>query len=213
MTPEEPISLIETLLWEPGEGYWLLERHLARLERSAGHFDILVDLLKLRSLLDEAASGFDGDRMRVRLLLDQKGQATVTATVLPPADAETVFRFIIADERVDSGNVYLQHKTTHRGFLDAPRVRAIEQRGVDEVIFINERGELTEGSYLTLFVERDGVLLTPALTSGLLPGTLRAELLATGKAKEAVLYPNDLDRADAIWLGNSVRGLIRAERG
>lgn len=210
--PVDSISLIETLLWEPGAGYWLLERHLVRLERSARYFDIPLAVSEVGHLLDTTASGFDGNRMRVRLLLDQKGEASVTATALPPVDAGRVFRFVIAEERVDSGNVYLQHKTTHRDFLDAPRMRAVERLGVDEVIFTNERGEVTEGSYLTLFVERDGALLTPALASGLLPGTLRAELLAEGRAREAVLYPHDLDQADAIWLGNSVRGLIRAER-
>lgn len=213
MTQKEPISLIETLLWEPGTGYWLLERHLARLERSARYFDIPLALSRITSVLDEASSSFDSNRMRVRLLLDHEGRETVTATTLPPSGEKKIFRFAFADEPMDSSNVYLQHKTTHRDFLDAPRVRAIERLGVDEVVFVNERGEVTEGSYLTVFAQRGDVLLTPALRCGLLPGTLRAELLATGKAEEAILYPNDLDQADVVWLGNSVRGLIRAERG
>jgi para-aminobenzoate synthetase/4-amino-4-deoxychorismate lyase len=83
--------------------------------------------------------------------------------------------------------------------------------GFDELVFLNERGEVTEGSFTNIFIERDGVLLTPDLSSGLLPGTLRAELIATGKARAVVLTLADLYAADAIWLGNSVRGLIRAE--
>ncbi|MGB3339289.1 MAG: aminotransferase class IV, partial [Devosia sp.] len=75
----------------------------------------------------------------------------------------------------------------------------------------NERGELAEGSITNLFLERNGALLTPPLTSGLLPGTLRAELLASGRAAEQVLTLVDLETAQAIWLGNSVRGLMRAE--
>ena len=90
-------------------------------------------------------------------------------------------------------------------------MRAQAALGVDEVVFLNERGELTEGSITNLFVERDGVLLTPALDCGLLPGTLRAELLAEGRAREAVLTLADLDTAQAIWLGNSVRGLLAAD--
>jgi len=103
------------------------------------------------------------------------------------------------------------HKTTNRAFYDQPRQQAHAAHGVDEVLFRNERGELTEGSITNLFVARDGMLLTPPLSSGLLPGTLRAELLATGKATEQVLTLADLETAEAIWLGNSVRGLIRAE--
>jgi len=82
---------------------------------------------------------------------------------------------------------------------------------VDEVVFLNERGELTEGSFTNVFVARNGFLLTPPVSSGLLPGTLRAELLDTGRAREHVLTPADLETADAIYLGNSVRGLVRAE--
>ena len=79
------------------------------------------------------------------------------------------------------------------------------------MLYLNERGELAEGSRTTIFIERDGRLLTPPLAAGLLPGTLRAELLATGRALEAVLTRTDLDEADAVYLGNSVRGLLRAE--
>jgi para-aminobenzoate synthetase/4-amino-4-deoxychorismate lyase len=82
--------------------------------------------------------------------------------------------------------------------------------GSDEVIYLNERGELAERSRTTIFLERDGRLLTPAVSSGLLPGTLRAELIAEGRAVEAVLTLEDLEAADRVFLGNSVRGLVRA---
>ena len=77
---------------------------------------------------------------------------------------------------------------------------------VFDLVFVNERGEIAEGARSNVFVERDGVLLTPPLTSGALPGVLRAELLATGRAREAVLYPADL--GGDFWLGNALRGLI-----
>jgi para-aminobenzoate synthetase/4-amino-4-deoxychorismate lyase len=133
----------------------------------------------------------------------------VTAVELPPNPA--VFRFVIAAERLDSQSLWLAHKTTNRAFYDEPRQRAHAALGVDEVVFLNEHDELTEGSITNLFIERDGMLLTPLLSSGLLPGTLRAELIATGKAVEQTLTLADLETAGAIWLGNSVRGLMRAE--
>jgi para-aminobenzoate synthetase/4-amino-4-deoxychorismate lyase len=79
------------------------------------------------------------------------------------------------------------------------------------VIYLNEAGELAEGSRTTIFIERDGKLLTPKLTSGLLPGTLRQALIDDGRATEEVLKLDDLAKADAIYLGNSVRGLVRAK--
>ncbi len=81
--------------------------------------------------------------------------------------------------------------------------------GTDEVVFLNERSELCEGARSTIFVARGGRLLSPQLSSGLLPGTLRAELLATDKAEEAVLTPADLMGEEVWFMGNSVRGLVR----
>jgi para-aminobenzoate synthetase/4-amino-4-deoxychorismate lyase len=203
-------GLIETLLWQRGEGYFLFGRHMARLADSAGFLGLPLAPGAAEAALAAAADAFPAERMRVRLLLAPDGALSVTAVPLgPPAER---FRFAIAPERQEARNPLLAHKTTRRDGLDPPRVRAAEALGVDEVVFLNERGELTEGSITSLFVEKDGVLWTPPLSCGLLAGTLRAELLETGRAREKVLVPADLDDADAVFLGNSVRGLLRAER-
>lgn len=205
--PAPPVTLIETLKWSAETGYVLLERHLERLAASAAYFalDPRGDAVKRR--LEAAAQGWTGP-MRVRLTLSDAG-IELTATPLPPAPAH--FRFALAAEPLDSGSVWLAHKTTNRAFLDAPRQRAQEALGVDEVVFRNERGDLTEGSFTSLFIRLDGRLLTPPLAAGLLPGTLRAEFIATGRAEERVLTLADLEDAEAIFLGNSVRGLLRAQ--
>ena len=204
--PAQPVTLIETLLWDRQDGFALLDRHLDRMAESARYFSLPFDRATVRALLE--SQSFPADRMRVRLTLDVSGPA-VTSAPLPPNPP--VFRFAIAPERLDSRSLWLMHKTTIRAFYDEPRQRAHAELDVDEVVFRNERGELTEGSITNLFVERGGILLTPPLTSGLLPGTLRAELLASGKAEEQILTLADLETAEAIWLGNSVRGLMRAE--
>jgi para-aminobenzoate synthetase/4-amino-4-deoxychorismate lyase len=147
--------------------------------------------------------------MRVRLTLHEVDGLGVTAVPLPPNPI--VFRFSVAPEKLDSRSLWLAHKTTNRAFYDEPRQRAHAATGVDEVIFLNENNELTEGSITNLFIERDGVLLTPPLAAGLLPGTLRAELLDSAKAVEHTLTLEDLASAEAIFLGNSVRGLLRAQ--
>jgi para-aminobenzoate synthetase/4-amino-4-deoxychorismate lyase len=139
--------------------------------------------------------------------LHERGEIEITSAPLAPM---TKLRFIIAPLRKDSSNPLLFHKTTQRAIYDLPREQAARDHGVDEVVFLNERGELTEGSFTNIFVERDGRLLTPALSCGLLPGTLRAELIAEGRASEAVLTVADLNSAK-IFLGNSVRGLVPAE--
>jgi para-aminobenzoate synthetase/4-amino-4-deoxychorismate lyase len=210
--PAQPVCLIETMLWTRNGGFSLLDRHLDRLEASARYFRIPCERQAVHELLEAWASSVVEPRQRVRLTLHEVEGLAVTATPLPdPLTDPTPFRFVIAPERLDSGSLWLAHKTTNRAFLDAPRQHAVAEQGVDEVLFLNENDELTEGSITSLFVERDGLLLTPPLAAGLLPGTLRAELIATGRAREARLTLADLETADAVYLGNSVRGLMRAQ--
>jgi para-aminobenzoate synthetase/4-amino-4-deoxychorismate lyase len=203
----EPPGLIETMLWAEDE-FWLLSRHLARLERSAAHFGYRYDRNLVIAALEQAVAGKCGP-LRVRLVLSPKGEIGASAV---SASSTKRLRFLLADERMDSGDPLLRHKTTRRAIYDKPREEAQKFHGADEVIFRNERGELTEGSFTTLFVEKDGELFTPAFSCGLLPGTLREQLLQRGEAREAILTLRDLETADKIFLGNSVRGLVRAER-
>jgi len=212
--PVKRFELIETLLYDPAQGgFVLFDRHMARLANSARYFAFAYDADAAERQLRKAVADAGTDkRLRVRLLLSEDGEITVTTTALAPAAPSAVMRFAVSSSRVDSGDLFLFHKTTRRELYDREWQEYADRIGTDEVIYLNERGELAEGSRTTIFIERDGELLTPALSAGLLPGTLRAELLAEGKAREAQLTLADLDGADAVFLGNSVRGLVRAQR-
>jgi para-aminobenzoate synthetase / 4-amino-4-deoxychorismate lyase len=209
--PVKRFDLIETMLYEPGGELVLLERHMDRLRTSAHYFAFAFDEAAARRALAEAVKG-KAERLRVRLLLLEGGAVSVTTTPLPHAKADALMRFVLSPTKLNSADIFLFHKTTRRELYDREWQHYSESAGADEVIYLNERGELAEGSRTTIFLEKDGQLLTPALSSGLLAGTLRAGLLASGRAREAVLKLNDLETADTIYLGNSVRGLVRAER-
>jgi para-aminobenzoate synthetase / 4-amino-4-deoxychorismate lyase len=210
---DAPFELIETMRWDRNGGYYLLDEHLGRLLESAVYFGFACDVDAVRRALDSVAEALGGPCHRVRLTLDEYGEIDLTTAAIdaPSADART--RYVIAEEATDSANRFLFHKTTRRQFYDRTRERLIRETGCDEAVFVNEKGELTEGSYTNLFVERDGRLLTPPLACGLLNGTLRRALLADPDCaiEEAVLTPVDLETADRVYLGNSVRGLVRAE--
>jgi para-aminobenzoate synthetase / 4-amino-4-deoxychorismate lyase len=210
---DAPFELIETLRYETEKGYHLLERHLARLQASAHHFGYPFSREAVIAALDEEGARVTSQVALVRLLLAEDGAITVTSREIELPTKDTVWRFVISDKRVDEKDPLFYHKTTRRQFYDDEMERQKALTGCDEVVFLNTRGELTEGTRTTLFVEQDGRLFTPALACGLLPGTLREELLDLPRAaaSEAVLTPADLARADRIYLGNSVRGLVRAE--
>jgi para-aminobenzoate synthetase/4-amino-4-deoxychorismate lyase len=210
---DAPFDLIETLRYEKARGFHLLERHLARLQSSAQHFGYPYSREAVIAALDAEAASTTAPVSMVRLLLAEDGAITVTSIEITLPTKGTVWRFVISDQRIDEKDPLFYHKTTRRQFYDDEMKRLKALTGCDEVVFLNMRGELTEGTRTTLFVEQDGRLFSPALACGLLAGTLREELLDLPRAtaSEAVLTPRDLAGADAIYLGNSVRGLVRAE--
>ncbi|MDQ8698996.1 aminodeoxychorismate synthase component I [Hyphomicrobium sp. LHD-15] len=209
--PPKSFELIETLLHDAGSGYWLLERHVKRLEASAAYFGYAFDESAVRAALADAVKGRADERLRVRLLLAEDGKLTITVTEQPAQKPDAVMRYVISETRLDSTNAFLFHKTTRRELYDREWQHYADTKKADEVLYLNERGELAEGSRTNIFVERGGKLVTPPLSSGLLPGVLRSELLANGKAVEAALTPNDLKGGNVVYVGNSVRGLVRAE--
>ncbi|WP_439542377.1 aminodeoxychorismate synthase component I [Hyphomicrobium sp.] len=209
--PPKSFELIETLLHEAGAGYWLLEGHLKRLGASAAYFGYAFDDGAVRAALANAVAGRQGERLRVRLLLAEDGKISITVSEQAPQSPAAIMRYAISDTRLDSTNAFLFHKTTRRELYDREWQHYADTRGADEVLYLNERGEVAEGSRTNVFIEKGGRLLTPPLSSGLLPGVFRAELIAQGKAHEAVLTLADLADADAVFVGNSVRGLVKAE--
>jgi para-aminobenzoate synthetase/4-amino-4-deoxychorismate lyase len=209
--PVRRFELIETMLYEPGKGVWLRGYHLARLAASAAYFGFAFDARKVSAAIDAATGAKADERLRVRLLLDEDGGVSVTTTPQPPTASDVVMRYVISDTRLNSTDLFLYHKTTRRELYDREWKHYADTLAADEVIYLNENGELAEGSRTTIFIERDGKLLTPRLAAGVLPGTLRAALIDEGRAVEARLTVQDLNGPDKIYLGNSVRGLVRAE--
>ncbi|MDA8414486.1 MAG: aminodeoxychorismate synthase component I [Desulfobacteraceae bacterium] len=198
----EAFSLIESLRFD-AQGYLLLERHLQRLSGSADYFGFRFDGDALRHRLGEFRHSLTGVH-KVRVLLEPDGNITIASQPLIATDrAVHAAKIMIALQRVDSSDPFLYHKTSRRALYDE-QLRA--HPGCYDCIFLNERGELTEGSYNTIVISLKGELLTPALECGLLPGVLREELLEVGAMREAVLRLADLQAADTIWLVNSVRG-------
>lgn len=188
---EPGLRLIETVLWDGAEApRWAL--HQERLRRSAG---------LLGWACPEVAPQGPDHPARLRLTLDREGGVEWTVAALPPAKAE--WRVGIAPERLRSDDPWLRVKSTRREVYD--RARASLPEGLDEVLFLNERGEVCDGSITSVFFDRGQGMRTPPLSCGLLPGVLRAEL---GCAEE-VLLAEDLPRV-RLWVGNALRGLIPA---
>ncbi len=207
--PAADLQLIETLRWQPDTGFVRLSRHLARLEASADALGFACQRDRIADLLGAAVSGAD-HALRIRLTLDAAGTPDVTTQPFVPLAADVVWTLRVAATRLSTRDALLRHKTTRRDLYDRARAEFTRDEA-DEVLLLNERGELCEGTITTLFLDTgQGPLLTPPLACGLLAGVLRAERLADGGAIEAVLGENELRQSKAIHVGNSLRGMVRA---
>ena len=194
-------QLIETLLFEEGSGYFLPERHLARLERSAAYFAFPCRTDLLLQELSRRSTTLTG-RQKVRVLLFPAGNWTIESEPLAPAPSETIIAAAIAEARTDSRDPFLYHKTTLRDHYG----RELAGRpDCGEVILVNERGEVTEGTTTNIVVKMDGMLVTPPLRCGLLPGVFREELLREGVIVERIVSVPELEGAEEFYLINSVR--------
>ncbi len=202
------LTLRETLRWEPDSGFQRLEQHLRRLLRSgdALGFRAPADAAKA---LNAAVSGTQS--LTVRVVMNYKGELDITSEPYLPLDPNAVWRVKIAEKtRLDSSDTFYRHKSSRREPYEAARAEFSEKEA-DEVLLLNERGEICEGSSTSIFVEgTDGQLLTPPLDSGILPGVLRADLIRERKARGQALRPEDLG-GRKLFVGNSLRGLVAAE--
>jgi 4-amino-4-deoxychorismate lyase len=211
------LKVIETLGYLPGTGrdtgFRRLARHLARAARTCARLGIPFDLAAAEAALSSAVQTLppQAELVRCRLTVDRDGRLEASAAVAAPAPAR--WRAMIGATRLQAGDPWLGIKTSQRRLYDETRAQL--PPGIDEVIFLNEAGEVCEGTITNVFLrldgDPDGPLATPPLACGLLPGILREELLASGAAVEGVLTLDDLRRAAAVFLGNSLRGLIPAD--
>lgn len=204
-------GLFETILWN---GSWLLlDDHLARLTASSSAFGLPFDACAARDMLlhCETKEFRPNGRYRVKLSLDRDKGLSVVHEPFDPAPPDTMVRVCLAFERISSSDRLLHHKTTQRGRYDCA-LRSAVAAGFDEVLFLNERGEVTEGAISNVVVCRDGRLFTPPEACGLLNGVCRRYLLRTRPwIKEKILTAEDLRQADMLLLCNALRGLRCAE--
>lgn len=205
-TPQRHFELLETILWKPQTGYFLLPAHLQRLADSAEYFGYPFSSEAAAALLDEREITFPQQRQRVRLLLAKDGTLKLENHPIAPSLIRPR-RVALARSPIDQQEVMLYHKSTWR----LPYQQAKEDfPQFDDVLLWNKNGEITESTIANVVIRLHGHLLTPAIVCGLLPGIYRQHLLNTGRIEEAIITREHLTEANEIYLINSVRGWMKA---
>ena len=220
----DQIKLIETFLYDvTEETIPRLEKHLERLAGSAAVFGIPLDLLKIKNTIAEHTSTFDQqdattqqlassdtlENRKVRLLLDTKGECTISSEAIQSTDSIELPKIALSHHSIDANNLFRRHKTTNRKLYN-DEFSKYEALGFYDVLFLTEDGFVAEASRHNLFIEKDGVLYTPPIKDGALPGVMRSHLLAESQQTivEKSLTLEAVKTADKLYLSNSVRGLV-----
>ncbi|MFH1368497.1 MAG: aminodeoxychorismate synthase component I [Elusimicrobiota bacterium] len=187
-----------------------LTGHIERLASSCGYFGFSLDRKHILKKLAAFTEKLGKARHRVRLKLSKNGVPEIIGAEIQDSElAGKEFKIKISGKRTDTGSVFLYHKTSNRELYDSELKKA-RSRGFDDVIFTNEKGDVTEGARTNIYAEIKGSLFTPPISSGLLEGTVRRRLVKSGRAKEKVLRPSDLKNADRIFVSNAVIGFVEA---
>ncbi|NHC60635.1 aminotransferase class IV [Paenalcaligenes suwonensis] len=199
-------TLIETMRVEHAQ-IALLDAHLERLARSAQQLNYTFCHNTVCEHITEYLSLLTSGVWRLRLTLDNEGQPVLEHSALEP-DVQPV-SILLADTPLPE-SPWLSIKSSHRPWYQAANQTLRMQPQLFDVIFCNQAGEVCEGSRSNIYLQRDGQWFTPPVSCGLLPGVMRSQLLKSGQAHEAVLYPSDLKNADAIRVSNALRGWLDA---
>ncbi|MFT6432947.1 MAG: para-aminobenzoate synthetase/4-amino-4-deoxychorismate lyase [Candidatus Azotimanducaceae bacterium] len=204
---QEPgFELLETMRWSPTKGIYLIERHLNRLSESARYFAFTIDLSLIRQKLMETLKDLPPQLHKLRLRVDKLGNSKINAELLTVSDSPQPVT--LSKNPVSSDSVSLYHKTTNRLLYNQAAESVPE--GVEALLY-NTNGYVTESVIANIIYTMDGQRYTPPLSDGLLPGTLREELLANGEVAERSLHLDQLDYIETLTLVNALRGSRTAE--
>ena len=206
--------ILETMLWVHDKGVWCLAEHLRRAANSQRYFERNWNIGAVEMAVAEAVGKCMAQkfvRARIRLLVESDGTPNVEIYPFDHADSWSAKpKLKLCSEPTDSSDIFLYHKTDCREFYNRHFSRA-KTEGFDEVVFFNERGELTEGAISNIFVRLDGKWYTPPLSCGLLPGIWREKMIAELAAAEIPITQTQLQHAEKIMIGNSLRGGAEAK--
>lgn len=204
-------QLIETILWQHPRGFFLLDYHLIRLNQSAQYFGFLFNKEYIvKKLAKEARSFNKFKKYRLRLLLYKDGKIKIETKVL--SDSVGLAKIAFSSKTTNSKDYFLFHKTTRRKLYNE-EYKKYSRKGFFDVIFANEKRQITEGAISNIFIKKNGVYYTPPVSCGLLDGTFRSHLIKRKKIPiiEKILYQDDIIKADRVYLTNALRGMVEAE--
>jgi branched-chain amino acid aminotransferase len=201
------------------------ERHWARIQRDAAalHVPLPEDSEKVRRLLLELVEANHAPKCTLRLVIVRNGGGMWAG---PSNGRASDLIALTADSKDWGDGVKLAYVREARHAacqfagakilswaMNLTWLESAQARGFDEVILLNERGEVAECTSANLFIANGNHVATPPLRSGCLPGITRevilGEIHAAGiRVEERTLLPGDLESADEVFITSTTRDLL-----
>ncbi|MGM0568451.1 MAG: aminodeoxychorismate synthase component I [Elusimicrobiota bacterium] len=200
--PSGGFKLVETMLYE--EGRYKVRPHIDRMRSSAHFFSYKFSKENLIKQLKNFP--FEKRKSKIRITLDKEGKIDIEQIFFKEKNK---YSLCISSVKTDPTDVFLYHKSTCRPLYKNQLKKAVEQ-GYYDILFFNDKNQLSEGARTNVYIKKGGDIYTPPLSCGLLNGTVRNSLIKRGKAVEKIISPRDLIHADAIFISNAVIGFRKA---
>ncbi len=205
--PINQFKLFESALVE-NRKIKMLNEHLNRMEKAAEYFLFVFDREAIEQKIINYLKSVDEKRFKLKISLTKTGKIEFIKTPITPVEQ---IKVIISKNRISTENRFQYFKTTNR-LLYEKEYSKYSRLGFFDVLFLNEKNEIAEGSITNIFIKKNRKLLTPPVEAGILPGLYRSKLLSSIKnVFETNLTLNDLLTADEIYLTNAVRGKVKVD--
>ncbi|MBM9499279.1 aminodeoxychorismate synthase component I [Leptospira sp. 201903071] len=202
-------SLFETILYKNGIFYFQKE-HRIRMKTSAEILKLPFSENGWDSCLQEVRSACkEKNSYRIKICLNTTGNFYFEHSILSSFQKDGNLQ--ISSTRMDSSSEFRKHKTNLRDVYDREGTRSRNSSYLD-VLFLNERNEISEGSITNVFLKIGDSYFTPLVSSGILPGIYRNRLLKRKGFYERSLSLEDLKSSDSVFLCNSLRGILRVQK-
>ena len=198
------LGLFETMAVVKGKVIFA-DRHLRRLQRGMRQLGI-KDSEEIRACFEKKDETMKDGMKKVIVSCDN----VVTSYGENPytiKDYERGFHVEIGEIKRNETSPFTYMKSLNYG-VNVTEKRKMKARGIDEPIFLNSRGELTEGAVTNIFFVKNDTIYTPKVTCGLLPGILREWLMEEYAMKEAILLPEDVAEFEEMFVSNSLLGIM-----
>lgn len=187
-----------------------LDRHLARLAET-------LEFLGIQSRVteDEVSAYLEEKNIRagvLKIVVSGENKLFLTReNHYTGKDYERGFVMDFSEVRRNESSPFTYHKTLNYGECILEKRRAAA-RGLDEVVFLNGRGEICEGAVSNVFFVRKGEIFTPKLSCGLLPGIMRRYVMECCDVEERKIFPDSLGEFEECFVTNSLMGIMPVGR-